>query len=527
MNKKKITAILLTAAMTITAAAFPAAASAATKRTKLKSISWNPDVKTAVNTLASTYGKGTKRYSRTEYAVFDFDNTSSIFDVGEQLAIYQLNHMAFRITPEEMPDILAAGIEDSLNEKTGSGYSETEGTYKDWIDDITDAYTALWKKYGPFTAKGVSDAQAQKLQSDSDFLEFAAKMRGLYDVISDNFPSSVAYTWNLYWFTNMTPAQKYSLAKRSHNYYRSVNTAVGSWTSTYDNSRVGKVTAEYNIGIQVTKNIRELYKTLKKNGIKVWICSASDVEVVKAAVDEFGLHDYVTGVLAMTIKQGSDGKYDTAYDYSGHPVYARDKGKWKTGTKYKTKNMTLAAGKVTAINNVLVKKYGHGPIAGFMDSTGDFQFCTEYKSLKLVTCFNRASRKVTDGGGLISEVAYYQKYILKYNLRKANKKKDTYYVLQGRNENGKRSFRRSMMTIRYGSSTPQMFANSDNWMQLAYMMEHHMTTKQAINKFAVKTSADNSTLGFAYGFTDKKTSASSLTNNKDASTTFTGYHSLR
>ncbi|MGN0709481.1 MAG: HAD family hydrolase [Anaerovoracaceae bacterium] len=527
MNRKRITAILLTAAMTVTAAAFPAAGFASTKRTKLKNSSWNPDVKTAVNTLVSTYGKGTKKYSRTEYAVFDFDNTSSIFDVGEQLAIYQLDHMAFAFGPDKMPEILATGIEDSLNEKTGPGYSAKEGTYKDWIDDINDAYTALWNKYGPFTAKGVDEKTAEKLRSDSDYMEFAAKMRAFYDIIMDNFSTAVAYPWNLYWFTGMTAGEKYALAKRSHHYYKNVDTAVGTWTSPYDDTRVGKVTATYNIGIQVTGNIRELYKTLDKNGIKVWICSASDIEVVKAAVDEFGLHDHVTGVIAMTNKIGSDGKYINAYDYGGHPAYALDGGKWKTASKYTTKNMTLGGGKVTAINNVLVKKYGHGPIAGFMDSTGDFQFCTEYKSLKLVTCFNRASRKVTDGGGLIAEVAYYQKYILKYDLKKANKKKDTYYVLQGRDETGKRSFRPSMMTLRYGRDDQLMFANSDNWMQLAYMIEHKMSTKSAINKFAVATSAENSSLGFAYGFTGSITSASSLKNDREPSTTFTGYHSLR
>jgi hypothetical protein len=72
-----------------------------------------------------------------------------------------------------------------------------------------------------------------------------------------------------------------------------------------------------------------------------------------------------------------------------------------------------------------------------------------------------------------------------------------------------------------------MFAKSDNWMQLAYMIEHKMSTKSAINKFAVATSAENSSLGFAYGFTGSITSASSLKNDREPSTTFTGYHSLR
>ena len=42
------------------------------------------------------------------YVVFDFDNTCSIFDVEEQLAIHQLKTMTFAITPEKLPDVLVA-----------------------------------------------------------------------------------------------------------------------------------------------------------------------------------------------------------------------------------------------------------------------------------------------------------------------------------------------------------------------------------------------------------------------------------
>lgn len=164
---------------------------------------------------------------------------------------------------------------------------------------------------------------------------------------------------------------------------------------------------------------------------------------------------------------------------------------------------TQGVGKVTAINNAIAPLYdGAGPLAGFMDSTGDYNFCTEYASLKLVICFNRASRKVTDGGGVIAEVAVYQKDTLGYDLAAANANGDTLYVLQGREENGLRGLRASNKTMVYGATEEKLFRNEDNEKQLQYMIDNNMTTEAIIDTFAIKTAADaeGNVLGIEYGF---------------------------
>ena len=179
-------------------------------------------------------------------------------------------------------------------------------------------------------------------------------------------------------------------------------------------------------------------------------------------------------------------------------------GEWIKGD-VATQAQTQGIGKVTAINNVLVSEYGQGPLAGFMDSTGDFNFCTEYETLKLVVCFNRASRKVTDGGGLAAEVAVYQNETLGYDLASANEAGDTYYVLQGRDENGMRTLRSSDMTLTYGSDEEKLFRDEDNEAQLQYMIDNKMTTEDIFNTFAISTAEDdeNNVLGFKYGFLDE------------------------
>ena len=147
-----------------------------------------------------------------------------------------------------------------------------------------------------------------------------------------------------------------------------------------------------------------------------------------------------------------------------------------------------------------------------MDSTGDFNFCTEFKSLKLVICFNRADRSITDGGGLISAVAVYQQMLPESTLRSVNAAGDTLYLLQGRDENNLRNLRPSNATIIYGDTTEKLFKNEDNYKLLNYISNQSLSIADCFNTFALKTNADdpNNPLGVTYGFC----------------TEYQGYHSI-
>lgn len=475
--------------------------------------SWSPVVRNGINAMMSKYGKFAKDYDDTVYAVFDFDNTCSIFDVEEQLAVYQLQHMAFAedMDQEKLGEVLATGLGD-LTEKRGRDYCQRNASYNNWITDITNAYGKLLDKFGPFTPQGLDDETALTVQKTDEWKEFATKMRAMYDLVYDSESADVAYPWVLYWFTGFSEEEVYSLAKASHEYYKEQESEYVTWTSPDIKSKIGICEYDWVSGVSVPDNIKELMSALQKNGIRVYICSASSTDVVRAAVDVWGLHDNVNGLIAMTNKL-DDGKYMNEYDYTtGYMWIASDGGKWEKG-KLATKAQTQGKGKVTAIDNVLVKEFGHGPIAGFMDSTGDFNFCTEYKTLKIVCCFNRASRRVTDGGGLIAELAVYQNMDLGYDFEKAEEAEDIYYVLQGRDENSYRSLRDSDATVRLDEREEEahIFRNYPdgqenlNEAQLEYMRENKMTTEEIIDTFAIRTSEDDedNKLGFEYGFLDK------------------------
>ena len=144
-----------------------------------------------------------------------------------------------------------------------------------------------------------------------------------------------------------------------------------------------------------------------------------------------------------------------------------------------------------------------------MDASGDFNFCTEFKSMKMVICYNRANRKITEGAGLVAIAAMYQKEN-GLDLKSANDNDDTYYLLQGRDENGKRSLRESNKTIRFKEKEEKLFANEDNDKLFNYLKDNKLTLGQYFNKFVIKTNQEESEIGVAYGYLDS----------------YSGYHSV-
>ncbi len=447
---------------------------------------WAEDVRKGINDFMDSYA-----HSDNAYVVFDFDNTVSIFDIEEQLMVYQLQTMAFEIPSSQMRSVLLSGVESY------------EAELSDWVSDAVNAYTYLEEHYASgaqFQAGGLSEAQQTQIQEDPMWLEFATKMANMYDKVDEYAGADASYQWILNWFSGMTWQQVYDLSARSHRKYAAVSTTKVTWQGpTSITSLVGSVDFTWTSGIQVSENMKELWRALKSNGIDVWVCSASGMPQVLAAIDVFGLHDDCTGVLAMTMKFNENGQYIPEYDYTA-TAYLRSGNNW-TKDNIPTGTVTAGPGKVTAIDNVIRPRYGNqGPLAGFMDSSGDFNFCTEYSSLKMVVCFNRANRKVTDGGGLVAEVAIYERDHLRWDLSSANSRGETMYFLQGRDENGTRGFRPSNATLRFGNAAEQLFANTDNQTQLNYFIEHDMSLTDIFNTFSIYTTGG--CFNFPYGFLD-------------------------
>lgn len=468
----------------------PCFSSPVQEKTYLKDKDWEPGVRENLDALIGEYG------NKGNYAVFDFDNTTCIFDIMEQYMVYQIETMSFAIKPSELNDILLTGL-------------PYDKAYTAMAYDISEAYSDLYKKYGPFDAEGISEKAQAEIKNEKSFKEFSTKLRCMYNLIGSRESTAVSYPWILFLNTGKTADELYGSALKSHKKYSAIDTETETWTTDGIGSMAGAAETTFVCGIHVSDSIKELFRVLTWNGIDVWICSASQIGVVCAAVDCFGLHDYCAGVIGMTLKTVG-GKMINECDFeNGFGAVAKENGTWEQ-MKLPIMVQPHKEGKTKAICNTLYKQYGNkGPVACFMDSTGDFNLCTEFADTKLVVCFNRADRKLTDGGGLIACLAVYQKDVLRYNLEKAEANGDTLYLLQGRDENGTASLRPSNSTIKIGETEETLFGDDNILKTLGYFKQNNLTTADILNTFAVK-SPEESALGFEYGFLDS----------------YRGYHSI-
>ncbi|MBQ0144723.1 MAG: hypothetical protein KBS78_06065 [Bacteroidales bacterium] len=98
----------------------------------LKHADWAPDVRSALNDFIRTYGNGPQK----EYVVFDFDNTTSIFDISEQLMIYQLETMSFGLTPQEFVEAVVEPEADAPQ------------PVREKVAELAADYEALYERFG-------------------------------------------------------------------------------------------------------------------------------------------------------------------------------------------------------------------------------------------------------------------------------------------------------------------------------------------------------------------------------------------
>ena len=449
----------------------------------------------AIKDFVKAYGKDSPNYSNSAYIVSDFDNTTSIFDITYQCSVYQIQTMAFKMTPDEFRVALNKYVNDATSTK--------------YINDIINAYTHLIATYGEFSPSGIDESRLNELHQDVYWKEFSTKLKSYFLYVETIIDDPSACAWIMYWYTNMTEDEVYNLFLRSCLKYKDEDTTEVTWISPSSiDSEMGVVSCTFLLGCSVTQSVKNMLTYYYENGIATWICSASHVDGVRAAVDAFGLSNCITGVIGMTQKL-ENGKFLPEYDYvTGYPYYNKN-GTWEKATT-PIKALPSREGKVDAIKNFLVPTYNAYPLAGFMDASGDFNFCTEFKSMKLAICYNRADRKITDGAGLVAVAAMHQRN-QKENLASANEKGDTYYILQGRDENNKRALRESVGTLKFGSSEEKIFANDKNAVLLKYLSDNNLSLETFFNTFVIKTNAADSCIGYDYGYLDN----------------YAGYHSIK
>ncbi|WP_174807016.1 haloacid dehalogenase-like hydrolase [Paenibacillus elgii] len=389
---------------------------------QLALLHWAPANHKAIQALIDDYGIGSKSYNKDKrpYAVFDWDNTSAFNDVEETLLTYQLTNLQFKMTPEQFVSAIKKNIpkdnfKKEFNNKAG------KPVQIDLIsEDLGADYKYLYENYKGF--KGTKSLE--EIKATPQYQDFVAKARYLYEAIGGTFSPDVSYPWVTYLFSGMTEKEVRQLAGASIDY--NLQDAIGEKTLTSPGElpgQAGVVEVKIKTGLRAFAEQQNLYKTFMDNGIDVYICSASFVDVVKefASNPKYGYSLPEDHVLAMELERDAAGVIQPEY----RKGYDQTQGKGKTKT----------------IERFLVSKYGHGPLFVAGDSDGDTEMLTDFKDMKLGLIVNRLK------GGEIGELSK----TAANGIGTGNAK----YLLQGRDDNTG-AFRNTEKSVSLGSSEEKL-----------------------------------------------------------------------
>ncbi|MBP2621342.1 haloacid dehalogenase-like hydrolase [Streptococcus panodentis] len=384
------------------------AASSSQSSEKAKTLeqgAWEDKLYSRLSKLIEDNGKGSAAYQadKKPYAVFDWDNTSVINDIGEATFTYQIENLAFKMTPEEFNQAVRTNLpaDDFAGE-----YNNKDGQPVN-IDriaqDLLNDYAVLYDSYSGMNGNQPLEA----VRKTNEYQDFAAKLRYLYEAIGDTFSSDISYPWVTYLYAGMTSEEVQALAEKSIDQALTDELTSETWESPADlKGQAGQVSVTFKRGVRSVKEMQNLYQTLMSQGIDVYICSASYIDVIipYASNSKYGYNIPKDHITAMRLEKDSDGIIQPEYDSR----YAQTQGEGKTET----------------IKKLIAVNHGNqDPILIAGDSNGDYAMLKDFPQLQMGIIFNLL-RDPSKGIGLLATQA-----IETYG------REDELYYLQGRDEN--------------------------------------------------------------------------------------------
>lgn len=304
------------------------------------------------------------------YVVFDWDYTSIYQDTQENLFRYQIDNLKFDMTPKEFAKAIR---KDIPLDNFAKGYENAKGEKINITkigNDLDKRYAFLYENY--IKNKKMSLDEIKKTE---EFKDFRGKLAFLYEAIGGTFSHDIAYPWVLYLFNGMTKEEVQKLAKEANDY--GIGDKLDKYTIESSDKllgEAGKIVYEYKSGLRTQPEIANLFHEFQKNGIEVYIVSASLEDIVKvfASDKSYGYNLKPENVYGMRLEMNKD-KYLSQYK-KGYP---------QTQTK----------GKVETINKFLKPKHGgKDPILVAGDSGGDENMLTEYKGTKVLLLMKRKGK---------------------------------------------------------------------------------------------------------------------------------------
>lgn len=435
MKKKQLLSLVLTICLTVgTVTTFIGCgnktnSTAQTTQTSNKEVAelqqnnWSENNYKDLKKLIDENGVKSPNYDKNKkpYIFVDWDNTSIYNDLEETLMTYQLKNLEYKMTPEQYSvairkDIPKDNFVKNYNNKAGQTVN-----IDSLAADLTSDYKYLYENY-----KGLKGTKTlDEIKTTPQYQDFFVKTRYAYDAIDSTFKTSICYPWIIYIMLNgMNESQVKELSQKSLDF--TISEKIGSEkveSPTSLQGKAGVVSSGYKTGLRPVKEMQNLYNTCMKNGIDVYVCSASFIDVVKicATNPKYGYNIPASNVYGMELERDRNGiiqpEYRKGYD------------------------QTHEAGKTATIKRFVADKRGYGPILVAGDSDGDVNMLQDFKDTKISLIINRIK-----GGeiGKLSKIA-----------SETIGKSDARYLLQGRNDqNG--VFRPSEKSIILGQTQEKL-----------------------------------------------------------------------
>lgn len=364
----------------------------------LKHGQWNSVNKHRLDSLIANAARSP---AHTYYAVFDFDNTTAFLDIEEAAMVYQLEHLLFAMTPEELKTVIFKNIPQTdfspeFNNKDGKPVNVVKVGA-----DIVESYQWLYDNYDAF--KG--NKTLTEVKKAPQYQNFITKMRYLYSAIGGTFQHEVSYPWVTYLLMNMTPEQVADMTAKTIAWQQTQPVESVTWKSPESlPGQAGIVDVAWHNGFRLVPEMQDLYQVLQKAGIDVYVISASNLEVITSVVTKPPYAVPESQVYAMHLLRTKENKLTSDLD----PAYPQTQGKGKTET----------------IRKFIQAKYdGKGPLLVAGDSEGDQNMMSDFPDTEVVLIINRL-RSPDSIIGKLSKQA-----VAEYGQEKAS------VLLQGRNDN--------------------------------------------------------------------------------------------
>ena len=412
--------------MIATAAGVTLTSSAMAKPTDVKTVTldnakWSPRNHDLVAALIAKHGIASKTYSakRKPYAVFDWDNTSIMNDCEEALLMYQINNLAFKLTPAEFAAIIRQNVPAG---NFSADYKNAAGTIVDLDSlcaDLDSDYAFLHANY-----KGLAGSMSlAQITETPQFQDFRSKLYFMYEAVNDTHGVNVGYPWVIYFFANMTVGEVAQLAEASNDINLGMGLSKVKYTSPASlPGKAGVVTTAHFHGIRLCTEVATLMDTFRQNGFDVYVSTASLEQVVGvfASNPKYGYHVPRENVLGLRLEQDGDVLKN---------AYRKD---WP---------LNWGPGKSAVIKRELVASKGYGPVFVAGDSDGDYDMLRDFQDTELGLIVNRLKK------GKIGELSK----LAADSIKEAHPR----FALQGRQESTG-NWLPVETTLKYGKNTPSL-----------------------------------------------------------------------